>query len=147
MYDHDRLVLALAAGLRTARQARKLSIAELASQVDVSPRLVSEFERGKRPHVSLDTAVRLLDFVGVSLAVRGESDALNADAARAARAEHRRQTWSGVKTTLPELEAPVAASSYVERLSAVARASQLAVGLQTARRKASTRQPASRRTT
>ena len=144
MSGHAQLVLDLAAQLRAARQAHNLSIAELAAQAKVSPRLVSEFERGKRPHVSLDTAMRLLQFVGVSLEVRGESDAVDPDAARAA---HRRQTWIGVKTTLAEQEQPADASSYVERLAAVARASQFVVGLQKARRNASTRQPASRRAT
>ncbi len=56
----------LAHALRAARQGRGLSIAQLEAN-EVSPRLLTELERGKRPHVSFDTATRLLHLVGVSL--------------------------------------------------------------------------------
>ncbi|WP_345785840.1 helix-turn-helix domain-containing protein [Gemmatimonas sp.] len=58
---------ALATELRNARRPRGLSIATLAVEAGVSPRLISEFEQGKRSNVSLETALRLLSLVGVSL--------------------------------------------------------------------------------
>ena len=123
----------VATALRTARQGRGLSIAQLASRGGVSPRLVSEFERGKRPHVSLDTALRLLQLVRIPLEVAAPSSEVdNAEA----RAERRRNTWVGQKTTLNAMAEPPAPASYAVRLSAVAQASRLAVGLQHAHRAA-----------
>jgi transcriptional regulator with XRE-family HTH domain len=60
-------LLTIASALREARRSRRMSIAELAASAGVSPRLISEFEQGKRPNVSLETALRLLTLVGVSL--------------------------------------------------------------------------------
>jgi len=62
----------MAAALRQARRARKISIADLAAQAGVSPRLISDFELGKRPHVSLATAMRLLELVGLRVWVDAE---------------------------------------------------------------------------
>jgi transcriptional regulator with XRE-family HTH domain len=42
--------------MTTARRNRRMPLAELAASAGVSPRLVSEFEQGKRPNVSLATA-------------------------------------------------------------------------------------------
>ena len=51
--------------LREARQFLAISQAELATRAGVTTRLVSEFERGVRPNVSLETALRILNEVGV----------------------------------------------------------------------------------
>jgi predicted transcriptional regulator len=122
----------LATALRDARRARKVSIASLAAEAGVSPRLVSEFERHKRPHVSLETALRLLSLVEVAVVpVPIMDDAETREArARAARAERRRATWTGFKGTLSAQDAPPAPSDAVARLAAVAEASRLAIALQ-----------------
>ena len=46
--------------LKTARRQLSLSRKELASRAGVSPRLVAELERGQRPNVSLESALKLL---------------------------------------------------------------------------------------
>jgi transcriptional regulator with XRE-family HTH domain len=124
----------LAAALRRARRARKVSIADLAAQAGVSPRLISEFELGKRPHVSLATAMRLLDLVGLRVRVDAASAAVAEHVAMAERAERRRQSWVWQKSTLREQTDPEPADSYADRLAAVAQASRLAIGLQQAPR-------------
>jgi transcriptional regulator with XRE-family HTH domain len=53
--------------LRNARQQLNLSRAELARRAGVSARLVAELERGQRPNVSLESALKLLGIVGVSV--------------------------------------------------------------------------------
>ena len=107
---------------------------------------MSEFERGKRPQVSLDTAMRLLHLVNVSLTVNQHALPVSDEASRRERAELRRRTWSGEKTTLAKQQTPVAPASNVGRLTAVARASRLAGGLQNAYREASARQALKRAT-
>jgi transcriptional regulator with XRE-family HTH domain len=89
------LPTALATALRTARTTRGLSISALAAQGGVSPRLVSEFERGKRPHISLDTALRLLHLVRVPLSIAASPTEVSEEVARAERAARRRDTWVG----------------------------------------------------
>ena len=131
----------LAAALRSARQAAGLSVAELAAQGGVSPRLVSEFERGMRPHVSLDTALRLLQLVGVPLHVAAPVGERTDDEARSQRAELRRRTWVGQKSTMAEQAAPAAPTEYADRLGAVAHASLLAAGLEQAYREATVASP------
>lgn len=130
-----RAISPLARTLRAARKGRGLSIAQLAAMAEVSPRLVSELERGMREHVSFETAMRLLHLVDVGVAFEprpGRPD----DAARA-RAEYRKGSWAGEKSTLLTQIPPPPPSDPVERLSAVARASRLATGLQAASRTAS----------
>lgn len=107
-----------------------MTVEALAAQARVSPRLVSEFERGMRPNVSLETAMRLLQQVGVTLIAAPAAQ--DAAAARAARAAHRRATWVGRVTTLHEQAAPAAPTDGLARLGAVSRASRLAVGLRAA---------------
>jgi len=124
---------AVAAALRSARKAKGVSIADLAARSGVSPRLISEFERGKRPHVSLTTTLRLLSLLDVRIAVEG---APSADQGRAERAALRRRTWVGRKGTVARQGAPDAPATGGERLLAVAGASRLAVGLRAARRTA-----------
>ena len=122
----------LAESLRAARKGRGISIVQLATLAGVSPRLVSELERGMRAHVSFVTAMRLLHLVGVAVTF----DAEPAPAAMAARirAERRRAEWTGEQSTLSKQPPPPVSSSAVARLNAVASASRLAVGLQRAYR-------------
>ena len=124
----------LAGSLRKARIAKGYSIGMLAELGGVSPRLVSEMERGLRPHVSLDTALRLLQLVDVELSIGPRSRGVDEDMARRARAEHRRQTWRGVKTTLDQQDDPEPADTPEARLLAVAEVSRLAYGIQRAYR-------------
>jgi len=53
--------------LKNARQQLSLSRAEIAQRAGVSVRLVAELERGQRPNVSLESALKLLNIVGVSV--------------------------------------------------------------------------------
>jgi transcriptional regulator with XRE-family HTH domain len=108
-----------------------MTVVSLAAEVGVSPRLVSEFERGKRPHVSLETAMRLLERVGAPVFAPAPA-VLDDAAARAERAARRRETWRGEYTTLSKQSAPAPSPRFAERLTAVAVASQLSVGLRTA---------------
>ena len=125
---------ALATELRNARRQRGLSIATLAASAGVSPRLISEFEQGKRPNVSLETALRLLTLVGVALHLHDAAAAEDPDQARVARAARRRSQWTGSLTTLQSQVDPPAPSSAAARLRAVANASALATALQRAAR-------------
>lgn len=109
-----------------------MTVVALAKAVGVSPRLVSEVERGKRPHVSLETAFRLLQQVGAPLNFATGPTAVDEDIARAERAAHRRRTWKGTISTLSEQKPPEPPSDAATRLHAVASASQLVVGLQAA---------------
>lgn len=93
--------------LRTARKELNLSRDELARRGGVSTRLVAELERGQRPNVSLESALKLLNVVGVLVIARAPSGATaeirSASAAemeRSARAARRRQTWTGGHTHL-----------------------------------------------
>jgi predicted transcriptional regulator len=122
----------LAQTLRAARKGRGLSIGQLAALAEVSPRLISEVERGMRAHVSYETATRLLELVGVAITFDAVPTAA-ADAARL-RADARRTRWIGKQSTLSQQAPPHAPSSAVARLDAVARASRLAVSLQRADR-------------
>ena len=136
MYARRPLTERLADALRAGRHSAGFTVAELADRGGVSPRLVSEFERGIRPHVSLDTAVRLLQLVGVSLDIAEATSALSEEQARAERAEHRRRTWVGEKSTLAAQSAPPAPTAPADRLIAIAQASRLTLDLQRAHREA-----------
>lgn len=88
--------------LKNARQQLNLSRAEVAQRAGVSVRLVAELERGQRPNVSLESALKLLNIVGVSVvatAPDGAAAEIRSSSAealgRAARAARRRQTWTG----------------------------------------------------
>ena len=123
----------LAEILRTARKGRGLSIADLAVLAQVSPRLISELERGKRAHVSFETAMRLVQLVGVAVTFDARP-APPADEAARRRAEQRRKHWTGEQATLSMQAPPQASSDAVARLTAVANASRLVAGLQRASR-------------
>jgi transcriptional regulator with XRE-family HTH domain len=111
-----------------------MSIAELAASAGVSPRLISEFEQGKRPNVSLETALRLLTLVGVSLHLHDAAEPTDSAPARAERAARRRNSWTGTLSALHAQAAPPSPSSSAARLRAVANASALATALQRAAR-------------
>src|SRR5216110_3431006 len=88
--------------LQNARRQLDLSREELARRGGVSTRLVAELERGQRPNVSLESALKLLNVVGVSVVAKAPNGAaaeIRSEAAatleRAARAARRRQTWTG----------------------------------------------------
>jgi transcriptional regulator with XRE-family HTH domain len=136
----------IAGVLRTARKALGLSQKELACRVGVSHRLWAEVERGERPNVSLETALRMLREVGVT--VRPE-DLLSSSrerkisstsglASRAARAAIRRATWQGRQIRLgqegDEVDETPTGSRRVERLAAVGLVSQQAFAVANARR-------------
>ena len=120
--------------LRNARGQLGLSRMELAQRGGVSARLVAELERGQRPNVSLESALKLLRIVGVSVVasapdgvaagIRSESDA---GLERAARATRRRQTWTGRHVYLhDEGDDPGSGHSKAKGLSAVAEVSKQA---------------------
>ncbi len=120
--------------LRTARKELKLSRDELARRGGVSTRLVAELERGQRPNVSLESALKLLNVVGVSVIARAPSGATaeirNASAAgleRAVRAARRRQTWTGGHIHLhDEGDDPQPGRSKAKRIAAVSQVSRQA---------------------
>lgn len=123
--------------LKDARRYLSLSRADLAQRGGVSVRLVAELERGQRPNVSLESALKLLNIVGVSIIaqaphgaaaeIRGESAAALERAARAARAAQRRQTWTGRRVHLhDEGNDPRPERSTAKRLASVAQVSKQA---------------------
>jgi transcriptional regulator with XRE-family HTH domain len=111
-----------------------LSQKELAQRVGVSARLVAEVERGMRPNVSLETALRMLTAVGVSVRLTEPSGASHEithpetlRAARAVRAAARRSTWQGRQLRLEqEGQSEIAAPRGDARLAAVAEVSMQA---------------------
>jgi transcriptional regulator with XRE-family HTH domain len=120
--------------LKNARQQLEISRQELARRGGVSTRLVAELERGQRPNVSLESALKLLNAVGVSVvatAPNGVAAEIRSAAApaleRAARAARRRQTWTGRHVHLhDEDDGPRFVRSKSKRLSAVAQVSKQA---------------------
>jgi transcriptional regulator with XRE-family HTH domain len=64
---HD--IAELGALLRAQRQRLQITQATAASLSGVSTRLWSECETGKRAHVGLETVIRMLNTVGIDLAV------------------------------------------------------------------------------
>jgi transcriptional regulator with XRE-family HTH domain len=134
MSENSPVLRTIASTLREARRNRRMSIAELAVSAGVSPRLVSEFEQGKRPNVSLETALRLLALVGVSVRLHDTGPMGDAELARAQRAAQRRSRWTGSLSTLQAQVDPSPPSLATARLGAVANASELATALQRAAR-------------
>ena len=118
--------------LKNARKQLNLSRDELARRGDVSTRLVAELERGQRPNVSLESALKLLNVVGVSVIARAPNGVTteihNASAAaleRAARAARRRQTWTGRQIHLhDEGDDPRPGRSKAKRVAAVSQISK-----------------------
>ena len=134
MHSSRDVVASLGIVLRTRRHAGRLTITALAAAAGVGPRLISEFERGRRSHVSLEVAVRLLQCVGVSLNPASASMDADEDVGRAERAARRRATWSGDWTTLSPENTPPPPTAAAARRNAVAAASHLAHQLQHAYR-------------
>ena len=134
--------------LKNARQQLEMSRDDLARRGGVSARLVAEMERGQRPNVSLESALKLLTVVGVTVTAKAPNGATaeirNASAAaveRAARAARRRQTWTGRHVYLhDEGEDPRPGRSRAQRVAAVSRVSR-----QTFRVAAAGREPSPKR--
>jgi transcriptional regulator with XRE-family HTH domain len=124
-----------------------LSQKELARRARVSHRLWAEVERAERPNVSLETALRMLAEVGVSIRLTGPSgasqelrDPATAAAARAARAAVRRATWPGRQLRLEqEGTDDVAGARGASGLAAVSSVSTQAFAVAGARGTRSTR--------
>lgn len=57
----------LGEALRASRKARKLTQTQAAQLAGVSSRLWSELESGKRSQVGLETALRMVQTVGIDL--------------------------------------------------------------------------------
>jgi transcriptional regulator with XRE-family HTH domain len=137
MEDSPRHSAPLGPLLKEARRRRGLSRSALAAAVGVSTRLVGEFERGERPNVSLETALRLFDAVGIELlaaapdGARAEiRSAATESLHRAARVEQRRRTWTGRQVHLRDADDPPAAPADIaERVAAVAEISRRVYGL------------------
>lgn len=123
--------------LKSARKQLGLSREELASRAKVSPRLVAELERSQRPNVSLESALRLLNIVGVSLVVKAPNGvaaeirgASALELERAARAARRRETWKGRHVYMHDAGSdPCLPESKAMRLVAVARVSKQAYAI------------------
>ena len=129
--------------LRNARGQHGLSRLELAQRGGVSARLVAELERGQRPNVSLESALKLLRIVGVSVVARapdGVAAEIRSESAagleRAARAARRRQRWTGRHVYLRDGgDDPGPGHSKVKGLSAVAQVSKQAYLIASATRR------------
>ncbi|MBK6486699.1 MAG: helix-turn-helix transcriptional regulator [Gemmatimonadetes bacterium] len=128
--------------LKRSRKALRLTQKELAQRAGVSERLWAEVERAERPNVSLETALRMLSLVGVSIRLDDPlgtthvlHDASSAAAARAARAAIRRTTWRGRQTRLSEEGTDVRPpADPAQGVGAVARVSEQAFAVANARR-------------
>lgn len=120
-----------------ARKLQRLSREDLARRAGVSTRLVAELERGDRPNVSLESALRLLSQVGVSVAAQAPDgavahvgDSQSANIERAARAFVRRRMWTGALAHVHRAgQAPAGGGSPRDRLAALTQISNQAFGL------------------
>ena len=117
----------IAKSLRSARLKLGATQKEMAERVGVSPRLWAEVERGERPNVSLETALRMLDSVGVQLRIgHAPLPELTEEEERRARAAHRRATWTGRQVALTDEHDPPADRDPVRRLKGVSAVSAAA---------------------
>lgn len=113
--------------LRSARRESNITREQLARRARVSARLVAELERGQRPNVSLESALKLLNFAGTTILLKSPGgltaevgDKGSADLQRAARAEVRRKSWTGGQISLHEAgAAPNGGKSPGRRMAAV----------------------------
>lgn len=149
------LTIRIGALLRSARRHRGLTRADLAREGGVSLRLVAELEQGKRPNVSLESALTLLRAAGVTVLARapnGEAveirDPAVAALERAERSAERRRTWTGRRVSLHAAgDPPPPARSKAARLAAVGVVSRQAGAVATERkprRRVATRVPPGR---
>ena len=123
------LTAQIAEVLRSARKSLRLSQKDAASRSEVSHRLWAEVERGERPNVSLETALRMLGEVGVTIRLTNPHGNVTDDRdprmAAAARATFRRMNWTGRHLRLDQEGAePAEDGGGAERLAAVAFVSQ-----------------------
>ncbi|MEO8453498.1 MAG: helix-turn-helix domain-containing protein [Gemmatimonadota bacterium] len=123
--------------LRSARTHRNLSRVELAERGGVSVRLVAELEQGKRPNVSLESAMKLFRAAGVTVVASAPDggvveirDPAAAAAERGERAAQRRKTWTGRQVRLRVSgDEPLPERSASKRLVSVARVSRQAYSI------------------
>ena len=123
--------------LKEARHELGMSRDALAAKAGVSLRLVAEFERGQRGNVALESALRLLKAVGITIIAKTPEGAearirgTGADRLeRAARAEQRRRTWTGRIVPLEDSgDPPAAPRSLSRRVVAVAEVSATAYAI------------------
>ena len=126
----------LGAHFKAALKALRWSQREVAESVGVSERLVREFERGVRSNMSVDTALRLLAHVGVSMHLAGTGSLPvrvkvpgTEEQSRAARAQIRRSTLRVVKTRMTVADdEPPPPRSRAKRLASVAAVSATVYG-------------------
>ena len=110
----------IAKSLRSARLTLGATQKDMAERVGVSPRLWAEVERGERPNVSLETALRMLNSVGVQLRIGNVPlPEPTEEEERLARAAHRRATWTGRQIALTDEHEPPADRDPVRRFKAV----------------------------
>lgn len=127
--------IALGNLLRSARESAGESRVGLAARCGVSVRLVAELERGERPNVSFDTALRLMTAVGITAAFEAPGSepwrAEDATAAAEARARHRRRTWTGriARLDMADLAPDLSGGSMAEGVARTARVSAALSGL------------------
>lgn len=125
--------------LRASRKELGISREALAESAGVSTRLIAEVERGERPNVSLESTLRLLSLVGISITATSPSgvsarvhDSYSSARERQARAAFRRRTWTGRRISLREEgEAPALGRSKSGRLATLSRVSKQAHALST----------------
>lgn len=123
----------IAKSLRAARLKLGATQKDMAERVGVSARLWAEVERGERPNVSLETALRMLDSVGVQLRIgTAPLPELTEEEQRRARAAHRRATWTGRQVALTDEHEPPTDRDPVRRFKAVGIVSAAAYAVATA---------------
>jgi len=123
--------------LRSARTYRSLSRAQLAERGGVSVRLVAELEQGKRPNVSLESALKLLRAAGVTVVARAPHggvveirDPVAVALERGERSAQRRKTWTGRQVHLRASgDEPLPERSTSKRLASVGRVSRQAYSI------------------
>jgi transcriptional regulator with XRE-family HTH domain len=121
------LSISVGALVHATRQRLGLRRADLAARVGVSTRLLAEFERGERPNVSLETALQVLDALGITMRLGSSSGEtlvlpvdVDATAAREARAAARRATWTARVVRIEDSDdEPTVAETPQERLGDV----------------------------
>ncbi len=128
--------------LRRTREELGLSRETVAATAGVSMRLVAEFERRQRSNVSLESALRLLQAVGIRVlatAPNGAALEIHSKAAerlaRAARAARRRETWTARRVHLRDSgDDPPAPRDASRRIAAVREVSEAAYAVASGKR-------------
>lgn len=128
--------------LRASRKDLHISREALARSAGVSTRLIAEVERGERPNVSLESMLKLLSLVGVSVVATSPGgipasvrDSESWVRERGARAAFRRANWTGRRIHLrDEGDEPRVGRSRSGRLAALTRVSRQANTLSSSKR-------------